>query len=144
MKKIVINKNLTTLSGIIENYNLNPGLYQGHCDWIATRFEPFWGTLAYADNSEKDFSKVWAGKNHSEETKADIQNYKSWYMKCAIVDINKETNIQEDYSTIWFDLKGRGDKTIVICQLGKGKIRFEIEGNIPKLMKGKEAQYKRD
>ena len=141
MKKICIEKNLTTLQGIIENYILHPNLYQGHYKWIATRFDPFWRTLSYADNTGKDFSKVWEGKGHTDKTKAEIQNYKSWYMKCAIIDINKETNIQEDYATIWFDLKGKGDKTIAICQLGKGSIRFEIEGNIPKLLKGKEKDY---
>lgn len=120
MKKITINPALTTLGAIQENYMANPGLYEStHYDWLATRFDPFWGTLAYADN----------------------EHYKGWYMKCAIIDIEKESGIQHDYSTIWFDLKGRGDKTVVICQLGGGKIRFEIEGNIPKLLKGKEQQY---
>lgn len=120
MKKINFTPNVTTLSGIIEHFYMNPQYYESNYGCL-TRFEPFWNTLSYADN----------------------EHYKGWYIKCAIVDVNMETGIQESYDTIWFDIKPYKDMTKVICQLGDGKIRFEIAGNLPKVMRGKEKEYER-
>lgn len=147
MKKITsYTPNLTTLSGIIENYNINPGYYENkNCPWYMTRFEPLWGTMSYTDNTTRDLSAIYAKHpDWTEEQRENLRNIKGWEIKCAIIDVVKETGQRDSYDTIWFDMKGRGDKTIVICQIGKGKIRFEIEGNIPKLLKGKEQPYKRD
>ena len=111
-----------TLNGIKQNYIANLPLYKSkHYTSIATRFEPLWNTLEYANN----------------------EHYTGWFIKVAIVDINIESGVQESYDTIWFDITGRGDTTYVKCQLGKGDIKFTMAGNLPKVMKGNESNYTR-
>lgn len=111
---------LDTLAGIKENFYMNPKYYPSNYGYVI-RFEPLWNTLSYADNGE----------------------YKGWYIKCAIVEVDPDSGIRQSYDTIWFDIKPYKDTTKVICQISK-HIKFTIDGNIPKVLKGQEKDYTKD
>lgn len=105
-------KDLSTWYGIKDNFEFSTR--QRYMDpkmpWYHTVFEPFWNTLTYEN--------------------------KKCYMKCAIIDINIDTGIQESYDTIWFDLKRYKGNTRAYCQLNKD-IWFEIEGDLINILKEK-------